>query len=54
VTAVVGDANDFAAKLELARARSAAVIEGKMEPPMVILTDPRGPPMVADRRFKRI
>jgi hypothetical protein len=54
VTAFFGDANgDFAAKLELAAARTAKVIEARAEPAPREPTDLRGPPMVPDRRFRR-
>jgi hypothetical protein len=53
VTAVTDDAEDFAARLDRARARSAKVIEARAEPEPRPLTDLRSPPMVPDRRFRR-
>ena len=53
MTAVTDDAEDFAARLDRARARSAKVIEARAEPEPRPLTDLRGPPMVPDRRFRR-
>jgi hypothetical protein len=54
VTAVIDGGSDFAARLELARARSAKVIEARAEPPKPRPTDLRGPPMVVDRRLRRV
>jgi hypothetical protein len=54
VTAVIGESGDFAALLELAKARSTKVIEARAEPPKPPPTDLREPPMVPDRRFRRI
>jgi hypothetical protein len=53
VTAVTDDAEDFAARLDRARARRAKVIEGRAEPPPPAPTDLRLAPMVPDRRFRR-
>jgi hypothetical protein len=56
VTAVVEADGDFMARLDLAIARSAKVIETRAEPTKApaALTDLRGPPIVPDRRFRRI
>jgi hypothetical protein len=57
VTAVIGgEGGDLTALLELRKARSAKIIEGRAEPPKVPMppTDLRGPPMQVDRRFRRI
>ncbi len=56
VVGVTDNMEDFAARLERARARSAAVQTIELaaepaEPPMV--SDVRLPPPVADRRFRR-
>jgi hypothetical protein len=56
VTAVVEGGGDFAARLDLACARSAKVIEARAEPdPPAALppTDLRLAPAVPDRRFRR-
>jgi hypothetical protein len=54
VTAVLGDASDFASRLELACARSAKVIEARAEPKAALPPiDLRLAPCVPDRRFRR-
>jgi hypothetical protein len=54
VTALVDGGADFAARLELARARSARVIEGRVEPspppPAGRTPTPMGAPMASLRR----
>jgi hypothetical protein len=53
VVAVTDDAEDFAARLERARARSARVIEARADPSPPAPTDLRLAPMVPDRRYRR-
>jgi hypothetical protein len=51
----LGDASDFATRLGVGLCPSAKVVEARAEPePKAALppTDPRGPPMVPDRRFR--
>jgi hypothetical protein len=52
VTAVLEGGTDFASRLELARARSAKVIESRAEP-ATVATDLRLAPPLGDRRFRR-
>jgi hypothetical protein len=55
VTAVVEGSSDFATRLELARARSAKVIEARAEAARAIPPRETGrePPVVPDRRFRQ-
>jgi hypothetical protein len=53
VVGVTDNMEDFAAKLERARAQSAEVIEGRVEAPPPAPTDLRLAPAVPDRRFRR-